>query len=81
MGIKSLSKIPKRKVTVDEILDEDGINFVLNEVNKNKGKCQIVMALWIDEEGIIHFPYSHGNPPLLIYMMETAKQFVMKGDI
>lgn len=81
MKVRNLSKLPKRKVTVDELLDSDSVSAMLEEIYDERHD--------IDELLIIHTSRKHKGLALstngidesrLIAIMETIKQGVFKGD-
>ena len=46
MNIKDLAKMPKRKVTVDDLLHLDGVNEVLSYLQEHKHEIS-TMVLWV----------------------------------
>ncbi len=75
MVVKRLDKLPKRKVTVDEILDREAVVDILNELFEVSGLIEDLVVIWTDGESI-HHSYNTDNSRL-IALLETTKYDVI----
>ena len=81
MKVKNLSKLPKRKVTVDDLLGADRVVDTLEEIYEERHD--------LDEFIIIHTSRKHSGiayqtngmaESRIIYFLEAAKYSILDGD-
>lgn len=53
MAIKKLDKLPKRKVTVDELLGLDNINKLISDLDKRKASIEEIIVIYTDSDNNI----------------------------
>ncbi len=76
MAIKRLDKLPKRKLTIDEILRSDDISDLLKDLYDKRHEIDQFVLIYTDHEAIPHF-YWHGNRERIVYALEQGKLKVL----
>ena len=81
MKIRSLSKLPKRKVTIDDLLNSDKVTEMLDDIYQERHD--------IEELVIIHTSRAHSGLAMevngidqsrLVGILEALKHGIFKGD-
>ena len=70
--IKKLDKLPKRKVTVDELIHADDIVDLLQGIYENRTKIDQFVLIYTDDDAQSH-QYWHGTTERLLYCLEQMK--------
>ena len=70
--IKKLDKLPKRKVTVDELIHADDIVDLLQGIYENRTKIDQFVLIYTDDDAEPH-QYWHGQRERLLYCLEQMK--------
>ncbi len=52
MSVKRLDKLPKRKVTVDEILGRDEISDIISDMKEYEAEIEDIVVIWSDGKNI-----------------------------
>ena len=70
--IKNLNKLPKTKVTVDDILVLDDINRVFNRIDKSKASMKNIIVIYSNGNDV---QWDSSNITLgeMVFMMEQVK--------
>ena len=76
--IKNLSNLPKRKVTVEDILYREDIEVVLADINKDKESYTELLAITACDDGTIQWRHSNLPDSRMIYMMEIVKKDLLE---
>ncbi len=83
MAIKNLSKLPKRKVTVDELLFTDDVRDLLRELFEKRNEIDQIVVAYTDKGNVVHTFYQ-GTVERVLWAMEFTKQTIiqeaMEGD-
>ncbi len=79
MKIRNLDKLPKRKVTIDELLGLDEIKDILDELLAEN--MSEVIVIW-SKEGEPFFSFRSNGIALsrLVYILESVKLSLFNGD-
>lgn len=81
--IRKLDKLPKRKVTVDDLLGLDDVNDVIQGIIENRFDIDEVVVIYtLKKEDGFHWHTNGMYNSRLIYMFESIKQDLLnpKGD-
>jgi len=72
--IKSISKLPRRKVTVDELLDLDNKNEVIAYLDENKDKIYNLCCIIEWKDGNIETRSSQISIIDAVWLLDVSKQ-------
>ena len=72
MKVKNFELLPKRKVTVDEILQTDDITDLLRDLYEKRCEIDQFILIYTDKNSEIHVNYQ-GNRERLVYALEKTK--------
>jgi len=72
-------KLPKRKVTVDELLHTDEIVDLLKDINEHRSEIDQFFLVYVDRNAISHF-WWHGSRERLLWSLESAKLQLISGE-
>ncbi len=75
--LKRLDKLPKRKVTVDELLDLDDLNQLVSRLIEMKTELLNVIVCYEKTDGSVGYLSSRVNKGTAIYILEQAKLDIM----
>ncbi len=70
--IRRLDKLPKRKVTIDELLDRDEIISAIDDVIADKDDMDEFMGIYV-KDGSIYWRCSGLSVSRQIYLMEGVR--------
>ena len=79
MKIKNISKLPKRKVTMEELLGKEEIKDVFDDVLDERDKTEEVLFIWGNGK-YIQWRSSGLSISRQIYIMEMVKYTLMKEE-
>ena len=79
MRVRRLDKLPKRKVTVGELLDQQDIANVVEEAAKVVNKADEMICIWA-EDGELKWITSGMPISRVVYIAEAMKRAVMDDD-
>jgi len=71
--------MPKRVVTVDEVLGVDDLVDLLQDVYERRSEVEEFVLIYTDKEGKGHH-YWDGTHEGVLWALESAKKKVMKAD-
>ena len=74
-----LEKLPKRKVTVDELIRTDDFTDFLKNIHEHRSEVDQVVVIYTDDGAIPHF-WWHGTKERLLWILEQAKFKLLNGD-
>ncbi len=77
--ITNFAKLPKRKVTVDELLECDDINDVITDLHEKKNDIKEYIFIWTDQEDIIRWNYRSDIARALL-ILERFKENILSED-
>lgn len=77
--IRNLSKLPKRKVTVDELLELDNINDLLTHINNVKADISELVIIYTTGTNIL-WNTAGTTASRLIYLLEHTKLLALNKD-
>ena len=77
--ILNLSKSPRRKVTIDNLLGRDGLVSALDELNEERDSMDELVGLWVSG-GIIYWVTSGMSVSRLNYLLDVCKQSLLEDD-
>lgn len=75
MSVKRMDRLPKRKITVDELLDRDALNDIINEIIENRSSIEDIIVIWTDGDNIHR--RSNAEVGRVIGLLEATKFDVM----
>lgn len=79
MKIRSLAKLPKRKITPEEILGADDITDCLKDLYDKRYDIDQFILIYTDKASVPHV-YWQGTKERIVYALENAKFEILKGD-
>ena len=80
MSVKRLDKLPKRKVTVDELIYRSDIIDVISDLYERRETIKDeLLAMWNDEDGFLHYTYT-GTKSRLLWLLEKVKLEILGED-
>jgi benzoyl-CoA reductase/2-hydroxyglutaryl-CoA dehydratase subunit BcrC/BadD/HgdB len=71
--IRNLSKIPKRRITVDDLLYTDDITDILQKLYEDRHEIDNFVLLYSRKDADEFVPYWHGTAERILWLLETAK--------
>lgn len=71
--VRNLSKLPARKVTIDDILYRADIDGVLVDTNKDKENFTEILVIATNFDNTIYWRHSGMIASRLLYLMEVVK--------
>jgi hypothetical protein len=77
MKIRSLSNLPKGKVTTEDLLGADGITDLLAGLYEKRYDIDQFVLLYTDKDSNSHY-YWQGSRERIVYILELAKQRILK---
>lgn len=77
--VRSLEKLPKRKVTVDDILGCEDIMSVIGDLEKDHLDFNEILVIASTEDGL-QWRHSGMSLSRLIYVMEKVKSSLLLED-
>jgi hypothetical protein len=80
MTIKKLSKLPKRKITIDELLEADDITDLLAELYEKRHEVDQFILIYVERNGDQH-NYWNGMKSKLVYSIEFAKHIMFSEQL
>jgi len=72
MKVKTLSHLPQRKVTVDQILETEQITEILDRLHEHRHEIDQFLLVYTDRDGTPYLQWV-GNNERLLYALEQAK--------
>jgi len=78
--IQNLARLPRRKLTVDELLTHESVYSLWAEVQKELPSMTELICIWVDNEEYVHW---HTSPMLkdrAIYLAETMKHDMLSSE-
>jgi ribosomal protein L2 len=80
MRIKRLDKLPKRKVTITDLLNLDDIQTVINDLEADKDRIAEVITIWANrDEDMFHFATNGLRESRIIYALESVKNAILNS--
>jgi len=76
MTVKRLDKLPKRKLTVDDLLISDDVNGNLELVNSRKHNISDILIVWSEHDGQTYHSFN-GKRERLLWMLELVKPHIL----
>ncbi len=76
--VRDLSKMPKRKVTVEDVLHREDIESVLADMVKDKEEYNEILAIAGRSDGTIMWRHSGMTTSRMIYFMELLKTILLE---
>lgn len=73
----NLSRLPRRKVTVDELLSRDDVVGIIQKLNENLDDIKHLVTIYQDKSGVNHIRCSDMMVSDATWMLEDAKLTVM----
>ena len=78
--IKRMDKLPKRKVTVAELLDKDDVQHILETVTADREKIDEIIVIWEnDGEDSIHW-LGNMSKSRTVYFLEKVKKCLLEDE-
>lgn len=81
MKVRNLSKMPQRKVTIDDVLYRADIDGVLADINKDKEELSEILVIASNSDNEILWRYSGIPLSWLIYLMEVVKNALLNDEV
>lgn len=80
--LKRLDKLPKRKVTVDEVLNTEYLAQLLAIINEQRADITDCIVIYCkDTDSVIHYDISENTPnSKVIYMLEKIKHAIIEDE-
>jgi hypothetical protein len=69
----------EERVTIDDIIKQDNIAHVIEYLAKVKAHTEEAMAIWVTDDGHIHWAASGISTSRVMYLLEKVK-FSMLAD-
>jgi hypothetical protein len=73
MKIKRLDKLPKRKVTIDELLELSDIQDILNDISEAKSDIEEIVVIYTSGKNV-HWIANGLLLSRILWLIETVKQ-------
>jgi hypothetical protein len=70
--ITNLNKLPKRKITIDELLDVDGITDLIDDIYQKRLEIDQFVFIYTDKDSSVK-AYYQGNRERILYALEKTK--------
>lgn len=78
--IRNLAKLPKRKVTVDDLLDRQGFADVIDEIIEDKDNMSCLLGIWITQDGKLCWHGTHMSKAYMVYLLDITKADLLDWD-
>jgi hypothetical protein len=78
MAFKNIGKLPKRKVTPEELLGVDDITNCLQELYEKRFNIDQFVLIYTDKEAV-PYCYWQGTKERIVYSLEHAKYILLSG--
>jgi len=81
MKVRNLSKLPRRRVTVDDVLGTDDVVTLISELSENRHIMdELVVIYKLRDMNFFHF-LTNGMPESrLVYVIDSVKHSILSGD-
>lgn len=79
--VDRLDKLPRGKVTVDNLLKTDSIAQILSGINQYKGSIEDIIVLVTSRAGVNSILTTSLDPSQLIFTLEQAKQRILMSTM
>lgn len=80
MRVKSLSRMPKRKVTVDDLLVSSDINDLITTLKNEAHELDGLLAIRVKTDGEPALYVAALTVEQQIYLLERAKKFLLDAE-
>ncbi|KKN21271.1 hypothetical protein LCGC14_0927020 [marine sediment metagenome] len=78
MKVKNLNKLPKRKITVNDIIISEDIKDAVDDFNDMKSSFRELLFISVDDEGFVCWRHSDMSLSRMIYVMEIVKKNLLE---
>ncbi len=75
--VRNLSKMPTRKVTIDDVLFRDDIDSVLSDINEDKEDFEELLVIALNKDDEVMWRHSGLKLSRIIYLMELVKNCLL----
>lgn len=81
MRVKNLSKLPKRKVTVDDLLGFDTIVDIAGDIVDDKENIEELLVIYthLDDDSVF-YSANKVSSSRMVWLMERVKHGIMKDE-
>ncbi len=80
MKVRRLDKLPKRKVTVDDLLGLDTIKNIISDLDAGKSNIDELLVIYSERDGTAFTYMVNGQAPSrIVYMLECIKRDVLEN--
>ena len=83
MTIRRLDKLPKRKVTIKELIGPDELTSTINAILRNKNKIQKALFITVESSGestVYDFVPVNMTCAEMVYYLEASKLCILEDD-